>query len=102
MQHHHSLTLQALRSIEGGYTALLRVGDLDRLAENPASDRGALFEQRKLVLGSCFSALGIDGSNPGRADYVLGVAKGVRLLSRLIPLLFPDQVSRLPKTSFTC
>eukprot|EP00047_Mylnosiga_fluctuans_P000616 m.196386 g.196386 ORF g.196386 m.196386 type:complete len:867 (+) comp10085_c3_seq1:39-2639(+) len=85
---------EALRAIEGGYTALLRVSDIDRMAENPASDRKALFEQRKAILGSALAALGI-GAGLDRSDTVLRVGKGARLLARLERVLFPEQFMQL-------
>ena len=80
--------------MEQGYTVLIHVGDIDRSAEDPTSDRRALFEQRKGMIGAALAGLGIMNHDAALLDCVLGMGKGVRLLARLLPNLAVDQVSR--------
>ena len=98
------------RHLEAGYSALLRVCDVDRLAENPASDRRcsnpltvppirysnctsqysepcsrSLFEQRKSALSVTMAALGLDSAPElERFENALTIIKGV------LKLLFPS------------
>lgn len=93
---------EALRAVEQGFSALLRVSDIDRSAEDPTSDRRALFEQRKALIAAVMAGLGIAERDTTAVGHVLGVRKGVRLLGRLVAVLTQDQVALLISTLLLC